>query len=478
MTPAARADAILASLAGLDEAAVERALADGAHPALAHIAALADASDADDEALRRDGIAALFGGVVEPLNDGFTLPGRAAYARLFPHALWRVAERDTELAAALAEDGVLSEAALLAGYHARRTGQASVPSAPKRIAVLSRVTIGADILLTSVALTRLHQRWPEAELLLLGDAKLAGLFGGLPRVRVEPIAYPRRGPLRERLRGWLVARAAVLRLEVDLVVSPDSRLDQLGILPLGDAGAHWLWENTQPDLARPESLSALFDRWLAGRLALPPAPSRLPRVALDAPAVAAGARLRAALGPAPFAAVKLDHGGNPAKALPREAELALLRELRARGWRVLLDRGFGAEELANSDALIAALKWKPTDIDDSGKGLGVAVDTLAPDALAREPVVRFHGSIAGWAGAAAGCGVAISYDSVGHHLAAALGVPTVVAFTGYADPAFPVAWQPRGAAPVTVVEIPIAAKDDPAQWRRLLDALPRAAVEA
>ena len=464
MTPNDRAAAIHAWLAGHDPAE----LADLGHPLLAHADALADAADSDDEAERGAGIGALFAGVVEPLNDSFTPRGRAAYAALFTRVCWRVASRDARLAAALADDGIADEAGLRRRYAFLRADAHPLPERVRSIAVPSRVTIGADVLLTSVLLQRLHQRFPDAEIVLLGDGKIGGLLGRLPRVRVVPLAYQRRGPLRARLDAWLAARAAAR--DADLVVNPDSRLDQLGILPLTrDPARTLLWENLQRE-STPHSLADLLDGWCARRFGLG-GPGVVPRVALDPAAVAAA---RAALGPAPIAAVKLDHGGNPAKALPRAAEVSLLRALVARGWRVLLDRGFGEAELANSDALCRDLGWTPRDLDDSGTGKGEVVSSLPAGALAAAPVVRFHGSIAGWAHHLAACGLALSYDSVGHHLAAALGVPLVTAFTGFTDAGFPVAWRPRGPGRVDVVEIATAAKDDPAQWARVVAALPPA----
>ncbi|HEX3132673.1 MAG TPA: hypothetical protein VHX44_03710 [Planctomycetota bacterium] len=268
--------------------------------------------------------------------------------------------------------------------------------------------------------------------------------------------------------------AAVMEECADLVVAPDSRLDQLGLLPVGDDTRYLLWENLQGENATPQSLALLLDGWLARTLALPALPVVAPRVALDPAATAMRDRLHSAFGPAPLAAVKLDHGGNAAKALPKAAEVQILRHLRELGWRILLDRGFGTDELANSDALLAELGWTAVDIDDSGKGLGRAVSELAPSSLADAPLIRFHGSIAGWAAALANCGHALSYDSVGHHLAGALGVPVTVAFTGHSDPAFPVAWQPRGRASVQVVELPTEAKNHSQRWIAVLDALPAA----
>lgn len=479
MTPQDRVAALLAACAASAPATLAAALAAPDHPAKAHLAALAQEADAEDEAVRSPAIAALFGGLVEPLNDSFTPAGRALYAELFPRVVWPICAARPPLRAALAAEGVGDLEGLLARYRSvRARALADTPwsgPAPRAIAVLSRVTIGADILLTSVAVQRLAQRFPQARLHLLGDAKLAGLFGGLPGLTVEPIAYPRRGPLGERLGSWLAVRERVRALGCDAVVAPDSRLDQLGILPVGDPARSLLWENLLPPGA-PESLATCLDRSLARRLGLPPQPACLPRVAFDAATAALAQRLGRALGPGPWAAVKLDHGGNPAKALPRAAEVALLHRLRAQGWRVLLDRGFGPAELANSDALLAAAALPAVDVAAGAQDPGRPLAALADGALAEAPAVRLAGSIAAWGAGVAHCRLALSYDSVGHHLAAALGVPVVVAFTGYADAAFPIAWQPRGPGPVQVVPIATAAREQPSAWSALLDAIPPAAA--
>jgi ADP-heptose:LPS heptosyltransferase len=477
MTPSAAADSILAWFANRPLAAVapELAALPADHAVLTAADIIADAADSDDEALRSAGLGALFGGLVEPLNDGFTPAGRAVYARVFGHIVWRVAARQPALLAALAESGITSEAQLIARHAVVRSEAVApraraLPDTVQTVVVLSRVTIGADILISSQALVAARARWPQARVVLIGDGKLGGLFNGLPGVTVQALSYARRGPLRDRLAAWLPLRTALADLKPDVVIAPDSRLDQLGILPVPVADDRYLlWENLQPEGDVARSLAERYGAWLAGTLGVS-APK--PVVELDVAAAAQRDRFAAAFGPGPLCAVKLDHGGNPAKALPRAGEIALLRHLRAQGWRILLDRGFGADELANSDALLADLGWQAVDLDDSGKGLGLVAGQLAPGQCADAAVIRFHGSIAGWASSLACCRLALSYDSVGHHLAAALGVPVVVAFTGYADPAFPIAWQPRGSVPATVVAIPTEQKADSAQWERVAAAFP------
>ncbi len=472
--PSAHARAILAYLGDRTAPTIGRELADPQHPLFAHADALADAADHADEAIRAAGLTALFAGVVEPLNDSFRPAGRALYAAIFTRVVWRVASRHPALADRLGRFAITSEADLSVRYHELRQRRSPWAGAtPRTIAVLSRVTVGADILLTTVALQRLRQRFAKATLVVIGDAKLQGLLGGFPNIRVRGLAYGRRGPLSERLQSWLALSDVLAEESPDLVVQPDSRLTQLGILPVGDdPQATWLWENTLPDEAPAHSLARHLDRSLAAWLGLPAEPPLRPQLAFDPPTQALHRTLAAAFGPRPLCAVKLDHGGNPAKALPREAEVQLLKLLRDRGWRVVLDRGFGVAELQNSDALLQAANLGAVDLDDSGQGLGANAGALTPGALAQAEVIRFHGSIAGWAAACAACRLAISYDSVGHHLAAALAVPVVTAFTGHPDERFLEAWKPQGAGPVTVVAIPTATKQDPQTWRRLWEALP------
>jgi hypothetical protein len=294
---------------------------------------------------------------------------------------------------------------------------------------------------------------------VLGDAKLAALVGGFPGVRVRALAYGRRGPLRERLGAWLTLADAVAEEQPDLVIAPDSRLDQLGILPVCAPEKYVLWENVLPvgqALPLCRSLDAFLARWLDQ----PALPAVEPRTMLDHATMAERERFRQLIGPRPLAAVKLDHGGNPAKSLPRAAEVALLRTLRDRGWRILIDRGFGPAETANNDALLEAA--------------GLAAVDLRNDQVDNAEVLRFEGSIGGWAAACACAGLAVSYDSVGHHLAAGLGVPVITAFTGHADARFATAWTPHGPGQVTLIVIPTALKEQPAHWQALFAALPPA----
>ena len=56
--------------------------------------------------------------------------------------------------------------------------------------------------------------------------------------------------------------------------------------------------------------------------------------------------------------------------------------------------------------------------------------------------------------------LAFAYDSVGQHLAAAAGTPVLVAFAGFADDRFPVAWQPCGNTAITTLHVPPASRSE------------------
>ena len=356
-------------------------------------------------------IGALFGGIVEVANDGLSRAGRELYGRVFSRAIWRSAEHLPALADGLVQHGISSETELFERYQARRPPadpehtqgqkQQQPPKQVQHIVLLSRVTLGADVLLNSVLIQHVMQAYPDSRISLVGDGKLTGLLGGCPALRIVPLKYQRRGSLAERLASWLQLDHTIQELQPDLIIGPDSRLDQLGLLPLGAITAtatttatdqqedaaeipYLLWENTIDD--QPISIADHLDAWC--RSLWPEHQAVAPRCWPDQATLDLQQRLSAALGPQPIAAIKLDHGGNPAKSLPREAEVQALKTLRQQGWRILLDRGFGDEEYANSDALLKALEkdflehghgkegesWGADDIcdlDDSGKDMGL-----------------------------------------------------------------------------------------------------------
>ena len=441
----------------------------------ASIQRIAQAADHDrDDELRSAGITHLFRDLVEACNDRLDEDGRNAYAAFFPLIVWEVVKRHERLRQRFESFGLATITECIKRYHGQRqrtkSGFVSLPDLVDKVVVLSRVTIGADVLLTSILCQRLHQAFPAAEIIVLGDNKLRGLLGGLPQVTVESLKYTRRGALGSRLDSWLTVLDELVSIEPDLVISPDSRLDQLGIMPLMEGElSYLLWENTQSNTSDPKSLGYLLDQWAVRVLALEDDRFCPPRVAFDShyeqQAQQWTSTFEGQKDQRPLLAVKFDHGGNPDKALPKSTEIALLQLALVHGWRIILDAGFGEDELTNSEFLAAKCSQNVTHITEKVFQKDSSIMSESWD------ILRFEGSIAGWAALLSACHAAVSYDSVGHHLAGALEIPLLSLFTGHHDDMFPIAWAPQGGGAIQQVVIPTAQRDEPQWEEHCLEAL-------
>src|ERR1019366_822396 len=103
---------------------------------------------------------ALFGILVEGLGDRFEPALCDIYARLFSHAI---------------------PGADLARYDRVRRSR-PVALQPRRVLVLSRVTLGADVAVTSVLLDAAKQAFSHAEIVFAGPRKNFEMFAADPRL--------------------------------------------------------------------------------------------------------------------------------------------------------------------------------------------------------------------------------------------------------------------------------------------------------
>ena len=275
---------------------------------------------------------------------------------------------------------------------------------PAAVFVLSRVTLGADVAVTSVLLDAAKRRFPAAEIHLAGSRKNWELFARDPRIRHLPVAYPG-GSLRDRLAPWAALREALARPDA-IVIDPDSRLTQLGLLPVCDEARYFFFESRGYGGAGDASLPVLAARWAAATFGVEGAG---PYLAVPPPEERAGV------------AISLGVGENQAKRLPDPFEERLLALLAARRHGTLwIDRGAGGDEAARVALAIAA----------SG----------VPEARIR----TWEGSFAGFASIISGAGLYVGYDSAGQHVAAACGVPLVSIFAGFPAPRMFHRWRPKG----------------------------------
>jgi ADP-heptose:LPS heptosyltransferase len=327
---------------------------------------------------------ALFGIFVEGLADRFEPALCDDYARLFSQAIALQNPR---------QDPGHDPAALVARYNRVRAPR-SVVCDPERVLVLSRVTLGADVAVTSVLLSAAKVRFPRAEIVFAGPRKNFELFAADPRLTHAPVEY-RRGSLSDRLAVWEDLK--LLAADADcLVLDPDSRLTQLGLLPICDEGRYHLFESRRYGGDCTAALPELAAQWCYETLGVSGA---VPHVA------PAGARPTVANQDytAPYIAVSLGVGENPAKRIadPFEPELLALLSTCA---PLVIDKGAGGEEAARVELAVAHSQARAT---------------------------FWEGSFAGFAHIIAGSRLYVGYDSAGQHVAAASGVPLITVFAGF-----------------------------------------------
>jgi hypothetical protein len=401
---------------------------------------------------------ALFGVVVETLCDDFedlqtetynmVMTQVIAFCRTLPAGAW--------MDEALRGFGLSSARDLLDRIHKIRVGSRPFgEKPPAKIAVLSRVTIGADVAITSVILDRLARRYPGTEIIVLGGAKLAEIFGGNPRLTFRELHYRRRGGLLERFARWHEA-LDILRAEAALagegelwVVDPDSRISQLGILPLSDTGHYWFFNSREkPRNGETLSMAEWTNRWLDR--CLKRHEFRYPSVWLPPKYLDPAKSIRNAFreaGCRRLFTVNFGVGGNARKRLDEGFETALVSLLASEpGTVVLLDRGFGAAEFERTGRLLQNVAG-PGHAGESCEWNGL-IERARP-----KGVIGVCSKIGEMAALISQSDEYFGYDSAGQHIAASLGVRTVTVFAGSNNPRFVRRWQATGPGRCDLVHV-------------------------
>jgi hypothetical protein len=317
-----------------------------------------------------------FRDVVEPLADSFEPAQAAAYERL-----------------------------MRAWIPAVPAVTPAIPARVETVCVLSRVTLGADIKIVSPILAAMKQRFPGARIVFVANRKSAELFAADPRIEHLNADYPRSGPVSARLE-FARELETKLRHENGIVVDPDSRMTQLGLIPVCDPARyfHFPGRTTGGDASR--NLTHLIGVWLQQTFGLTanayiaPVPEPIS-------------------GRAPRAAVSLGVGDNESKRIGGNFESRLLAVLSARYATIWVDRGVGGEEARRVTAAVEA----------SG---------------AADRVRFWEGSFAGFASIVSQCDLYIGYDSAGQHAAAAANVPLISIFAGAPSERFRDRWTAAG----------------------------------
>jgi ADP-heptose:LPS heptosyltransferase len=212
-----------------------------------------------------------------------------------------------------------------------------------------------------------------------------------------------------------------------ILIDPDSRLTQLGLVPVCSEERYHLFESRGYGRDSDHNLSDLAAQWSAETFGVDGAK----------PYVAVGRKPSRA----PYIAVSLGVGENSAKRLPDPFEEELLKLLAAHG-PLCVDRGAGGEEADRVDRAIERAGIEP---------------------------MLWEGSFAGFASIIGGARLYVGYDSAGQHVAAACGIPLISVFAGFPVRRMFCRWRPAGP---TCTVIPVERPDVNEVLGRVQAALP------
>lgn len=437
---------------------------------------------------------AIFASLVERLADSFEPDAARLYNRVFAQII-QICRSDSRAAALdreLTGFGLLTEEQIvvLAAVLRRVSRFASAPDGSlKRVIVLSRVTLGADVAITSVILERVKQEFPAAGIVLVGGRKTTELFGGDQRLQFKELDYQRGGVLIERLLAWIDLLESVRELTDELgdgeylVIDPDSRLTQLGLLPVtktGDRGEgtgdrvqgsefrvssselnsgespnYLFFPSREYGSTTTKSLAQLASDWLdeifgeSGTIH--------PRVTLKHEDVEIARRLAKKLrdsGSRRIITINFGVGENPLKRVGAEFEISLINHLAQDGVSIVLDKGASVEETALVDKIVA--EATSIELDRRVRSIEVNEGTLIEhlDATHLEAdILVWNGRIGMLAALIGESDLYIGYDSAGQHIAAALGVPCIDVFAGSSGPRMLDRWKPTGQAGIQQVPV-------------------------
>jgi ADP-heptose:LPS heptosyltransferase len=325
----------------------------------------------------------------------------------------------------------------------------------RKILLLSRVTIGADVAVNSIIIQRLAELYPKAEIVLIGGGKLDEIYGGNPRIRFQNAEYEKNGGLLERLSNWQLVlniiqqELASCPLDNTILVDPDSRLSQLGVLPIIPPDHYYFFDSRSGvSFAGNMSMAQLTNAWLDKATGVDD--FRYPGVWLLPGPMQKSAGLYNRLkdnGTRRVIAINYGVGGNPRKKVGRLLEQELLLSLlQEPNTVIVLDKGLGEKELQYSNSLLDAVKQKGHPIED-------AVFAAEFDSDISSGVIGLQTRIGEIAAIIAKCDEYIGYDSACQHIAAALQTPCLTIFAGSNNMRFIRRWSAFGANSCQIVHV-------------------------
>jgi hypothetical protein len=439
------------------------------------VAVLCEVAALPEEEFRSMGLRAIFGSIAEPLGDSFEPANVPTYDLVFTQIIDDSRRRPggERLDETLRRFNIHNEQDLLrrkAGLGTRTAITRQAREAVQKVFVVSRVTLGADVAVSSVMIQAAGTAFPNALVTFIAPEGTTALFSDTPRFRTLPITYPRHGSLLDRFESWVELvrvmdqeRAGLAAGEC-IVVDPDSRLTQLGLLPLTDRESEYFFFDSR-SYRKPgvERLGQLAAEWCQEVFGQENDDYPFVRLAADKSSLgkACGAALRTR-GRQGVVSFNFGFGANDAKQLGSEFEVQAILQALDRGCSVALDKGIG-QERDRANLVIARLKASGRKVAELRAARMNSADF--PDLPLDVDAIAWEGDAAGFAGIIASTDLYVGYDSAFQHIAAALGVPVIDIFAHTHNPRFIERWTPHSRTAVRALKV--AAGDQAGALREL-----------
>ena len=412
-----------------------------------------------DASINRIAAQALFSIIIEGLCDDFEELQTETYNQVMSQIIsfCRRLPAGEELDRSLNSFQIFSQNDLLERINTIRLDTKMLPpqNEVKKILLLSRVTIGADVAVTSIIIQRLTELFPQAELVLIGGSKLNEIYGGNPRIRLCQASYNRKGGLLERLSSWQCVLDIILQelascpLPNTILIDPDSRLSQLGVLPLITPDHYFFFDSrSEISFAGNMSMAQLTNAWLDKVTGVEdfhyPSVWLAPNIMQQAKSLYS--RLKNS-GAQRIITANFGVGSNPRKRVGRLLETELLQALlQEPGTVVLLDKGFGDEEVEYTNSLLDTVKGSGHYTRDA------TLNTKFKNDI-HQGIIGMQTSIGEIAAIIANSDEYIGYDSACQHIAAALKTPCITIFAGSNNKRFIRRWSAFGPNSCQIVHV-------------------------
>ncbi|MCD6184516.1 MAG: hypothetical protein J7K84_01800 [Deltaproteobacteria bacterium] len=409
--------------------------------------------------LNNPGTQALFEIIIERLCDDFESLQTETYNRVMSQVIsfCRTIPEGSKLNNRLKKFGIHSNDDMLTRINRIRLNKNKLADKGviKKILILSRVTIGADVAITSIIIQRLTELYPDTKIVLIGNSKLKEVYGANSNIRIEEISYSRKGGLMPRLSSWhrvleiIDQESSSVHGDNVALIDPDSRLSQLGVLPLIPENNYFFFDSrSDTSFNKKMSMVELTNSWLDDITGV--RGFKYPKTWVPDEHLRVSKDLFNKLrnnGAENVIVANFGVGGNLRKSVGKNLEKKLLIKLLQKpNTVILLDKGFGDQETSCTNALIAEIEKQGYLTRHTTFGSNIKE-------LINWGVIGIESGIGEIAALIAMSEEFIGYDSACQHISAALGTPCLTIFAGSNNMRFIRRWSAHGQNRCSIVHV-------------------------